>query len=105
MSVHTNRPPNPHVEPTQANVPGAVARNGPGGRAGALVRGVVSDDRLARAIALLAAAGFGMLAGWWTPRGPHVHRRGTRRHGSRAAGRDWPRGSCSAPGGPCWSPR
>jgi pimeloyl-ACP methyl ester carboxylesterase len=31
---------------------------------------VWADERLAWGLALLAAAGYGLLAGWWTPRGP-----------------------------------
>ncbi|MGE3380810.1 MAG: alpha/beta fold hydrolase [Nocardioides sp.] len=40
------------------------------GRAGVLWRGDVADRRLARSLAVFAAVGYGLLAGWWTPRGP-----------------------------------
>jgi proline iminopeptidase len=40
-------------------------------RAGALVRRVEADRRLAWGAALLVAVAYGALAGWWTPRGPH----------------------------------
>ncbi len=69
MSVHTNPPPVPHVE----QPPGKAARTevitSGEGRVGALLR-VVADKRLAWGLALLVAVGYGLIAGWWTPRGP-----------------------------------
>ncbi|HZA73547.1 MAG TPA: alpha/beta hydrolase [Propionibacteriaceae bacterium] len=35
-----------------------------------LLRAVVADKRLAWGLALLVAVGYGLVAGWWTPRGP-----------------------------------
>src|SRR4051794_34271483 len=40
------------------------------GQGCALVRGDVADRQLAWGLAPLAAVGYGLLAGWWTPRGP-----------------------------------
>ncbi len=34
------------------------------------LRGAVADRRLAWGLALAVAVGYGLLAGWWTPRGP-----------------------------------
>ena len=40
------------------------------GPSGELLRAVWADKRRAWGLALLAAVGYGLLAGWWTPRGP-----------------------------------
>ena len=70
MSVHTHPPVTPQVEqpPEPAAAAGVVDRVRV--RGGALWRRVVADKRLAWTLALLAAGGYGLLAGWWTPRGP-----------------------------------
>lgn len=74
MSVHTNPSAAPRLEqpPGEAAGAGVIDRDrGRGrGRLGALLRGGVADKRLAWSLALLAAAGYGLLASWWTPRGP-----------------------------------
>src|SRR5215207_9933345 len=68
MSVHSNPSVTPQLEqpPGNASDAGVINRD----RVRALLRGEVADRRLAWSLALLAASGYGLLAGWWTPRGP-----------------------------------
>jgi pimeloyl-ACP methyl ester carboxylesterase len=68
MSVRTNPSVTPELELPPGNAPGAGVINRR--RVGELVRWEVADRRLAWTLAVLAAAGYGLLAGWWTPRGP-----------------------------------
>ncbi len=69
MSVHTNPQPAPDLKQPAENADGD--RNGTGtGPPGALLLGVWADRRLAGGLALLAPVASGLLAGWWTPRGP-----------------------------------
>jgi proline iminopeptidase len=68
MSVHTNPPVTPQLKQPPGNTAGAGVINR--GRVGALLRGEVADKRLAWGLALLATVGYGLLASWWTPRGP-----------------------------------
>ena len=62
---------------------------------------VVADKRLAGGATLLAAVGYGLLAGWWTPRGPMSTFEGLSAMGLALLVGPSP-GSCSAPAGPCW---
>jgi ABC-2 type transport system permease protein len=68
MSVHTIPSVTPQLEQPPGNAAGAGMINR--GRVGALLRGEVADRRLAWSLALFATVGYGLLAGWWTPRGP-----------------------------------
>ncbi len=70
MSVHTSPSVKPKPDRPPGNATGAGVINTGRGRAGALLRGEVADRRLAWGLALLAAVGYGLLAAWWTPRGP-----------------------------------
>jgi proline iminopeptidase len=70
MTVHTNPQPAPQLEQPPGNAADGDVSGGGRGRAGALLRAMVADKRLAWGLALLAAVGYGLLAGWWTPRGP-----------------------------------
>lgn len=70
MSVHTNPSVTPQLQLPPGDAPGAGAITRGRRRVGALLRGKVPDKRLAWSIALLATVGYGLLAGWWTPRGP-----------------------------------
>lgn len=70
MSVHTNPPVTPQLEQPPGDATGAGVINRGRGSVGALLRAEVADKRLAWSLALLAAVGYGLLAGWWTPRGP-----------------------------------
>lgn len=71
MTVHTSPEADPNLElPAMYSTQLSVTHSG-GGRGGAVILGaVVADKRLAWGLALLAAVGYGLLAGWWTPRGP-----------------------------------
>ena len=66
------------------------------GHVGAVVRVVRADRRLAWGLALLAAVGYGLLAGWWTPRGPLSTFEGLTAMALGLAGRAASPGSCSA---------
>ena len=70
MSVHTNPQPTSNLEqpPRSDADPEVVSRVR--SRLGAPWRTAVQHRRLAWGLALLAAAGLGLVAGWWTPRGP-----------------------------------
>ena len=70
MSVHTNPPVTPQLEQSSGNATGADVINRGRGRVGALLGREVADQRLAWCLALLATVGYGLLAAWWTPRGP-----------------------------------
>lgn len=70
MSVHTNPSVTPKLEQPPRDAAGARVINTGSGRVGALLRGEVPNRRLAWGLALVAAVGYGLLAGWWTPRGP-----------------------------------
>lgn len=65
MTVHTDPPPTPSGSPA-----GSGMVRDDEGRAAALLRTVTADRRLAWAISLLGSVAYGVLAGWWTPRGP-----------------------------------
>lgn len=69
MSVHTNHQPPSPVEQPAENADGD--RNGTGsGLPKRFLRAAWADRRLAWGLALLAAVGYGLVVGWWTPRGP-----------------------------------
>lgn len=70
MSLHADPRPvpradQPHGRPGEDHID--TRGSGPSGR---YVRSVWADRRRAWALALLVAGGYGLLAGWWTPRGP-----------------------------------
>jgi proline iminopeptidase len=70
MSVHTNPQPTSYLpQPPEHPPTGDLLTRGRR-RADALVRAVADDRRQAWSAALLAAAGYGVIAGWWMPRGP-----------------------------------
>jgi proline iminopeptidase len=69
VSVHANRQPAPHLQ----QAPGAAEadHDSRGRRPGTeLLRAAWADRRLAWGLAALAAAGVGLIAGRWMPRGP-----------------------------------
>jgi proline iminopeptidase len=68
MSVHTNSSVTPQLEQPPGTSAGAGVINR--GRVGALLRAEVAGRPLAWSLAVLATIGYGLLAGWWTPRGP-----------------------------------
>lgn len=70
MSVNTKPQPPSHLPrpPGRPAAPGVLTRARR--RADALVRAVADDRRQAWSVALLAAGGYGVIAGWWMPRGP-----------------------------------
>ena len=70
MTLHTNLESDPHVQPPALDTTEHDVTHSRGGRAGVVVRAVMADRRLAWGLALLAAVAYGLLAGWWTPRGP-----------------------------------
>lgn len=70
MSVHTNPQPASHLEQAPGKAVDGDTISSARGRLGALVRAVWADKRLAWGLALLPAIGYGLLASWWTPRGP-----------------------------------
>jgi proline iminopeptidase len=68
MTAPTNLHPAAHRRRPSGNA--ADDAVGTGGLRRELLRSVWADKRLAWGLALLTAAGYGVLAGWWTPRGP-----------------------------------
>ena len=70
MSVHTNPLPAARVDQPPGNAENDDVRSRGRGLAGEFLRMVWADKRRAWGLALLAAVGYGLLAGWWTPRGP-----------------------------------
>ena len=70
MSVHTNPQPVAHLGQPPGNAADGGVISSVRGRVGVLLRAVVADKRLAWGLALLVAVGYGLVAGWWTPRGP-----------------------------------
>ncbi len=68
MTIHTNR--KPPVDPISSATHGAVDTDRHRRAPAALLRAVTVGKRTAWTLALLASAGYGALAGWWTPRGP-----------------------------------
>jgi proline iminopeptidase len=70
MSVHTSPSSTPRAEQPPESAAGVGVFNGGRSRVGALLLGEAADMRLAWSLALLAAVGYGLLAAWWTPRGP-----------------------------------
>jgi len=70
MTVHTNPQPTPRLEQPSGNAADGDGSSRGRRLPGELLRAVWADKRLAWGLALLAAVGFGLLAGWSTPRGP-----------------------------------
>ena len=70
MTLHTDLESHPHIGPPAPDTTEHDVTRSPGGRVGVVVRAVTADKRLAWGVALLAAVAYGLLAGWWTPRGP-----------------------------------
>jgi proline iminopeptidase len=70
MSMHTNPHPPQHLEQPSGNAADGASNSSGGGLLGEPLRAVWADKRLAWGLAALAAAGYGLVAGWWTPRGP-----------------------------------
>jgi len=70
MTVRTSPQPAPHLEHPPGKTPDGDVNGRGRGRVGALLRAAVAEKRLAWGLALLAPVGYGLVAGWWTPRGP-----------------------------------
>src|SRR5688572_30438732 len=70
MSMHTSPPPTPQLEQSAGDAAGARMPGGGTSRDDAPLPGKLADKRLAWSLALLATVGYGLLAAWWTPRGP-----------------------------------
>lgn len=70
MIARTVPPSTPHAEQPPARAAGVGVSDRGTDRAGALGPGQAGAERLTWILTLLPAVGYGLLAGWWTPRGP-----------------------------------
>jgi pimeloyl-ACP methyl ester carboxylesterase len=70
MNVHTDPQPASQLPQPPEDPPAAGVVSRGRRQADTLLRAVGSDRRLAWAVTLLAAGGYGAITGWWTPRGP-----------------------------------
>lgn len=70
MSTHTSPPVSPQLEQSSRDAVAARVLDEEGSRVPPLLRWKMPDNRLAWGLALLVTVGYGLFAGWWTPRGP-----------------------------------
>lgn len=70
MNAHTNPQPVPTREQSSGSVPSGGTRTARGPERGDRLRTVWAVKWRAVGLALLAAVAYGLLAAWWTPRGP-----------------------------------